>query len=71
MVLFIQGNKNKICDFIVLFGEHWPWHITLWDANKHTTFGQTHTKLTNASKFIQHTTYVKWPPRVNRGWLLI
>lgn len=69
--LFIQGNKNKLCDFRVLFGEHWPLQITLWDANKHKTFRKTHTKSTNTSKLYNTQHMFKCPPRVNRGWLFI
>lgn len=34
--------RKKMFDFILLFIEHWPLHIILWNVNKHTPFGQTH-----------------------------
>lgn len=62
MITCTCNNSLLITPVIILFylpGQHWPWHITLWEANKHTTFCQTHTKSTDASTIIQHTTYVQ------------
>lgn len=46
------------CLILLLIGEHWLWRSTLLDANKHNFGANPISNSANASKIIQHMSYV-------------